>query len=261
MKTPPLPSVPDFAASAEDHARASELQEQYDELSALANSLTRDALTARRDSALAAFTNKPSAETLGALKQAEIEKEAFSINSRLRSMARGAVDTFLQQEVRPWALPLVERALHSAREYHAQLTSQEQTRHKALTGRDLGRSELLEIAGRPVTVLETIFRELEYVDTQALKMEISDLRAVRADHDQALFKVLHLPAAHPARAERAAAYAVALEAEKQTDLLLTEKRSQAAAQRVRPPMELLAAITSAGNPLRPRRLAPAEPEL
>jgi hypothetical protein len=174
-------SRPTLAVTAKDREQGKILQAKCDALSVLAESLTHAALVSRYRNAGVAFQNNPTRETLEEFKLAKFEREFFVLHTGPRAAARHVFNDFLFGDVREWAAPIVKKNLDYARAYVAQVTALEKERHRQLTGRELGHSEVIQIAEQPVVMLESIWKEVETIDIASCRENLLKLRSLAAN--------------------------------------------------------------------------------
>jgi hypothetical protein len=250
---------PDFALTAEELAQATTLQAQYEHLAACASSLSAGELVAKRNKALADFTADPTRETLEAIKLAEFEKQFFQLHTRPRSVARNSVESFLRSDVPKWAAPIVEKALGAARAYLTQVTASERARHLKLTGLELGTSEVIAIADRPVAILSTLWRDVEPIDIEARQKKLVALRDSVAKKGRSHDELRGAYITGEKLSSSAADYDRASMLLRKAEDSFREASTQLSSRKLLTPAKILDALNAASNPFQAAALTPEAP--
>jgi hypothetical protein len=147
-----------FFATPEEIATAQALETKFSLITRQQQSLRGDYQDEYLETIQARYVNSPTDENFVAYKTAQIEKQtylAFAIR-KLSVVVESAHDKFVQEELLPFARPILLRNLESARRNLAGVTENENARHIEHFGTPISESALIGQARAAVAELEML---------------------------------------------------------------------------------------------------------
>jgi hypothetical protein len=153
-----LSADPHAFATLEDIEEASQIEAAIKDLEEQFQSLHVDGLIKRFSQAREKYLAAPTVENLAEAKKAVIEEKTFRTETKIRSLAKSALNDIYSKRAIPLGKRIIERALSVAKERLDKVRSDERARMLKL-GVEMTRSSIVDSALVPVSQLERLLSQ------------------------------------------------------------------------------------------------------
>jgi hypothetical protein len=176
VKTSAIGAWPDFITKF-DLDEAAVIERETKRLVQHRDGLTRDFVKKSFDEAATAYSQSPTDESFGRLKELAAQLtfvEQSGYCGRARTFVHEAIRDNLKARFVPWAGAIIERGLTTARAKLADVVTVEEAHHRDVTGEALGGqpNAIIEKATQPVLELERILASINEEKPMANENEI-----------------------------------------------------------------------------------------
>ena len=194
VKTSAIGAWPDFITK-EDLEEAAVIECETKRLVQHRDGLTRDLVKKSFDEAATAYSQSPTDESFGRLKELAAQLtfvEQSGYCGRARAFVNEAIrGNLIKARFVPWAGAIIERGLTTARAQFADIAAGEDAHHRDVTGEPLGSqpNAIIEKASRPVRELERVLMSIN--EEKALANENEILSFLKFLRDRAAKSNVH----------------------------------------------------------------------